>query len=192
MYTTTGVTSIVPFASLVGNNTLRFYTNSFADIGVHKFQLWLSDGQLSSYKDVYVELFNNPPYFIKEVPANMTLRFNNTFEYRLPPYEDEEGNAIIVYFSGVPPVNAFITLLYQEKIVIKPTLWSQLGNYTLNITFSDTQKTKSYFFDVTIFNTPPYFASGIKPPNQRFRLGTPFNFTLPDCQDDNFNPIYVV
>ncbi len=42
----------------------------------------------------------------------MTLRFNNTFEYKLPPYIDAEGNAIFVYLSGVPPVNAFMTLLY--------------------------------------------------------------------------------
>jgi hypothetical protein len=32
----------------------------------------------------------------------------------------------------------------------------------------------------------------MKPANQRFRLGTPFNYTLPDVQDDNFNPIYAV
>lgn len=122
----------------------------------------------------------------------MTLKFNNTFEYKLPPYMDAEGNAIIMLLTGFPPISAFMTLQNQEKIIIKPTLWSQLGSYKLNITFSDTQKTNSYFFNVTIVNTAPYFSSGIKPSNQRFRLGTPFNYTLPDCQDENFNPIYVI
>ena len=32
-------TNVVPYVSLVGNNTLRFFTNSFKDIGIHKYRL---------------------------------------------------------------------------------------------------------------------------------------------------------
>jgi hypothetical protein len=85
---------------------------------MHKFQLLLSDTQLSTTKDLWVEFFNNPPFFIKEVPRNLTLKFNNTFEYKLPPFMDAEGNSITVFLSGVPPINAFISLVGQEKIVI--------------------------------------------------------------------------
>jgi|LauGreDrversion4_2_1035121.scaffolds.fasta_scaffold384680_1 hypothetical protein len=48
----------------------------------------------------------------------MSLKFNNTFEYKLPPFMDAEGNAITVFLSGVPPINAFISLVGQEKIVV--------------------------------------------------------------------------
>lgn len=49
---------------------------------------------------------------------NLSVKFNNTFEYTLPPYMDAENNNITVYLSGVPPINAFITLVKDEKIVI--------------------------------------------------------------------------
>ena len=110
----------------------------------------------------------------------MTLKFNNTFEYKLPPFMDAEGNNITVFLSGVPPINAFITLIGNEKILINANQWSQIGSFKLNISLSDSQRINSYFFNVTIFNTAPYFSSGKEPADQRFRLGTPFNYSLPD------------
>jgi len=76
---------------------------------------------------------------------------------------DAEGNNITVFLTGVPPINAFISLVGQEKIVIDANQWNQLGSFKLNVSLSDTQKINSYFFNVTIFNTAPYFSSGIKP-----------------------------
>ena len=39
-YTATGtLTTIIPFISLLGNNTLRFYTTSISDLGIHKLRL---------------------------------------------------------------------------------------------------------------------------------------------------------
>ena len=129
---------------------MRFFTNSFADIGFHKFQLKLSDTQLSSTKDLWVEFFNNPPFFIKEVPRNLSLKFNNTFEYKLPPFMDAEGNNITVFLSGFPPVNAFMWLEDQRKLLINATEWSQVGSFKVNISLWDSQKINSYFFNVTI------------------------------------------
>jgi hypothetical protein len=76
---------------------------------------------------------------------------------------DAESNAITVFLSGVPPINAFISLIGQEKIVINSNQWNQLGSFKLNISLSDSHKINSYFFNVTIFNTAPYFSSGMKP-----------------------------
>ena len=124
-YTSTGnLTTSIKFVSLQGNNTMKFFTNSFADIGIHKFRLYLNDTQLSTYKDLYVEFFNNAPFFIKEVPMNLKVKFNNTFEYILPPYKDAETNNITVFLSGVPPTNAFIKLVNNETIIINATQWS--------------------------------------------------------------------
>ena len=49
---------------------------------------------------------------------NLTVKFNNTFEYILPPYMDAETNNITVFLSGVPPTNAFIKLVNNETIII--------------------------------------------------------------------------
>jgi hypothetical protein len=68
---------------------------------------------------------------------NLSLKFNNTFEYKLPPYKDEENNTISISLSGTPPINAFITLVDKEKIVINANQWTQLGTYKLNISLSD-------------------------------------------------------
>jgi hypothetical protein len=151
-YSGTSLIYPVPYATMpiTSNNTLRFFTNSFFDIGVHKFKLTLTDGHMSSSKDLFVEFFNNPPFFIKEVPINMTIKFNNSFEYLLPPYMDAEGNNITVFLSGFPPVNAFMWLEDQRKLLINATEWSQVGSFKVNISLWDSQKINSYFFNVTI------------------------------------------
>jgi hypothetical protein len=78
---------------------------------------------------------------------------------------DKEGNDIFLYISGVPPIGSYIRLLGSEKMEVYATEWSQLGNYWINLTLSDTHRSKSYFFNVTIFNTPPYLPRGTKPAN---------------------------
>jgi hypothetical protein len=55
---------------------------------------------------------------------NLSLKFNNTFEYKLPPYKDEENNTISISLSGNPPINAFITLVNKEKILINANQWT--------------------------------------------------------------------
>jgi hypothetical protein len=85
-----------------------------------------------------VELFNNPPYFIDKVPENLTVKFNNSFEYFLPPYKDEEGSPIFLSLIGAPPVDAFIKLVDPLKISIYANKWTQLGLFKLNLTLTDT------------------------------------------------------
>jgi hypothetical protein len=77
-----GTTSNIIFnTSIVGNNTISFLTHSFGDIGVHKFKLCLNDTQMFTYADLNVEFTNTPPFFIDDAPINLTLKFNNSFEY---------------------------------------------------------------------------------------------------------------
>ena len=49
---------------------------------------------------------------------NLSVKFNNTFEYILPSFKDAENNSINVSLSGLLPINAFIKLFDNEKIVI--------------------------------------------------------------------------
>jgi hypothetical protein len=60
---------------------------------------------------MFVEFFNNPPYFIDLVPPNMTVKFNNSFEYKLPPSKDDEENKIFVFLAGILPIEKFIRLV---------------------------------------------------------------------------------
>ena len=55
--------------------------NNFGDIGNHTLQVTLSDGQpLSTSKTFEIEFFNYAPYFVKNPPKTLRLKFNNTFE----------------------------------------------------------------------------------------------------------------
>jgi hypothetical protein len=49
---------------------------------------------------------------------NLSVKFNNTFEYELPAYKDEENSNITIFLTGIPPINLFITLVNKKKIVI--------------------------------------------------------------------------
>lgn len=73
---------------------------------------------------MFVELFNNPPYFVNDVPKNITVKFNNSAEYILPPYIDAEGNDIFVNLTGSPLIKNLITLVDPFKIAIYATQWS--------------------------------------------------------------------
>jgi hypothetical protein len=74
-----------------------------------------------TYSDLNVEFTNSAPYFINDVPINLTLKFNNSFEYLWPSYTDKEGNEIFLFISGFPPVGSFINLLGKEKMIIHAT-----------------------------------------------------------------------
>jgi hypothetical protein len=107
-------------------------------MGIHKLQLKISDGQLWTTLDMFVELYNAPPYFIDKKPEDMKLKFNNSFEFVLPPYKDAEGNRLYLYLTGRSSMFQFIKWINSEKILINPTQWSQVGSWIVNLTLSDT------------------------------------------------------
>ncbi len=47
-------------------------------------------------------MINNPPVFTNTLPISVTIPFNQTYDYPLPPYADPEGNNIIVSIEAIP------------------------------------------------------------------------------------------
>ena len=85
------------------------------------------------------------------------MKFNNTFEYILPPTGDREGNNITYYLLSDPPANDFVTLS-SDRFFISPRLWSQLRAYKMQIILSDLNSNSTPFdFSVTITNSAPRF-----------------------------------
>ena len=50
----------------------------------------------------------------------------------------------------------------------------------------------NYAWDLTIFNSPPYFNGNKKPANQKLRFNSTIRYQLPQFSDDEFNPIVVI
>ena len=108
--TFSGVKVALPslISSLTSPGLITVYPKFFADLGPNLFEIVLSDGQpLSRVEKLTVNVVNHPPYFIKQIPFSVTMKFNLTYEYILPPTADDEGNPIYYYLLSTPSVNIF-------------------------------------------------------------------------------------
>jgi hypothetical protein len=108
--TFSGVKVALPslISSLTSPGLITVYPKFFADLGPHLFEIVLSDGQpLSRVEKLTVNVVNHPPYFIKQIPFSVTMKFNLTYEYILPPTADDEGNPIYYYLLSTPSVKIF-------------------------------------------------------------------------------------
>jgi hypothetical protein len=71
--------------TLTSPGLITFYPIAFSDIGSHLIEIKLSDGQpLSKLESFTIDVVNNPPYFVKQVPFSVTMKFNLSYEYVLP------------------------------------------------------------------------------------------------------------
>lgn len=71
--------------TLTSPGSITFYPISFSDIGSHLIEIELSDGQpLTTLESFTIDVLNNPPYFVKQVPFSVTMKFNLSYEYVLP------------------------------------------------------------------------------------------------------------
>jgi hypothetical protein len=95
-------------STLTSPGLITVYPQLFTDLGPHLFEIVLSDGQpLSRIEAFTINVVNNHPYFIKQIPFSVTMKFNLTYEYILPPTADDEGNPIFYYLLSTPSVNIF-------------------------------------------------------------------------------------
>ena len=161
-------------------------------MGMHTIQIALSDGQpLTTTESFTIEVTNMPPYFVKDVPYSISMKFNNTFNYILPNMTDPEGHAITYYLLSDPPVDAFLTLS-PDHFSLKPNQWSQLDTYKMKIILTDLNANSiPYLFQVTVTNSAPRFSKG-KPENQKVQLTKELRYQLPSMVDDENNPIKCV
>jgi hypothetical protein len=65
---------------------------------------------------------NTPPHFVNKTPESITIRFNHSTEYILPPVVDDESNPIYYYLLSSPPADAFI-IKENDRFYLNPTIW---------------------------------------------------------------------
>lgn len=134
------------------------------DVGIFEIGVSVSDSKLQVYQSFKLTATNSPPYFIKDVPQDLIINFNKTYEYNLPPYKDDEGNAITIMIESKPRgVAEFITIdQIGGTIMFNPQRWSQLRDYDIELTLSDGSPTYLPIkFKLRVINNAPYFFSKI-------------------------------
>lgn len=76
--------------------------------------------------------------------------------YTLPLYSDPEGHFIT---STLTPALSFVTLV-TNILTISPTSFSEVNDYSMTLTLSDSEpKSNTYFFQISVTNSPPVFDS---------------------------------
>ena len=107
-----------------------------------------------------ISVINTPPYFVSTVPADFTMKFNNTYVYYLPKYADNEGHAVTVLIDSIPAgqVSAFTTVIDNSYIEFTPNDWKQFKDYNLFITLTDgITPSAQYPLLLTMTNSAPIF-----------------------------------
>jgi hypothetical protein len=61
--------------------TLEFAPKHFNDVGLHKFRVNITDSLAITSDYMILNITNSYPHFVKNVPPDMNIRFNNTFSY---------------------------------------------------------------------------------------------------------------
>lgn len=78
-YVVGGVSQALPtFATQSGAYSIRFNPIPFSTLGIHRFEVVISDSQVTSSKTFDLEIYNTEPYFTREQPVDQTMRLNNT------------------------------------------------------------------------------------------------------------------
>jgi len=64
------------------------------------------------------------------VPADFTMKFNISYNYFLPKFTDNEGNAVTVLVDSIPSGQLyFATIINNDYILLTPDDWSYFKDY---------------------------------------------------------------
>jgi hypothetical protein len=109
------------------------------ELGDYLITVTITDTLATITGTFLISVINTPPYFVSTVPADFTMKFNNTYVYYLPKYADNEGHAVTVLIDSIPAgqVSAFTTVIDNSYIEFTPNDWKQFKDYNLLITLTD-------------------------------------------------------
>jgi hypothetical protein len=126
----------------------------------------VTDSYATTLASFNITVPNSPPRFTKDfgnvsVPIKSFETFNFT-EWTI----DEDGNEIFFTITIKNPSGHLLTLpstcfsLVSPSILkVAPALFSDLGDYLVDVEATDTVASSRINFTLTISNTPPYFIS---------------------------------
>ena len=81
----------------------------------------------STFRSLEIVVTNAAPDFIEPdtVLPDVTVKFNNTFLYILPPYADPEGSLVYIELDSDPPlVKLFTQIVPPDTLSIHANLWN--------------------------------------------------------------------
>jgi hypothetical protein len=84
-------------------STVAIAPTQMAEIGNYLMSVKVSDSLATVSSSFEISVFNTPPYFLSTVPADFTMRFNNTYLFSIPEFKDNEGHTVTVVLDSVPP-----------------------------------------------------------------------------------------
>jgi hypothetical protein len=141
---------------------------------------------------------NTPPRLIATLP-NKILQVNSLGSYDLSSFfVDDEGNPLTMTatssFEGGPSLTlpaGILTLPNWSSVSIAPNQMTDIGKYLITVTVSDLLDTVSSSFEISVYNTPPYFMSSV-PADFTMRFNNTYLFTIPQFKDDEGHAVTVV
>jgi hypothetical protein len=72
------------------------------EIGDYLITVTVSDSLATASSSFVISVYNTAPYFKSKVPADFTMRFNNTYKYFIPEFLDDEDQAVTVVIDSIP------------------------------------------------------------------------------------------
>jgi hypothetical protein len=119
-------------------STVAIAPTQMSELGIYLITVTLSDSLATVSSNFNISVINTPPYFLSTVPADFTMRFNNTYVFYVPKFKDDEGHAVTVVLDSVPSgLVDFAIIIDNDHIEFTPSKWSDFKDYDLQITLTD-------------------------------------------------------
>ena len=72
------------------------------ELGIYLISVTVSDTLAEISSSFEISVVNSPPYFLSAVPSDFTMIFNNTYNFYIPNFNDDEGNAVTIVLDSIP------------------------------------------------------------------------------------------
>jgi hypothetical protein len=92
----------VGIITLVNWSTIEISPVLVGDLGSYVISVTISDSLATISTSFTISVVNTPPYFVSEIPKDFIMKFNNTFTYSIPFFQDDEGHAVTIILDSVP------------------------------------------------------------------------------------------
>jgi hypothetical protein len=99
-----GVATTLPSGILTLPNwsTVEITPTQMSELGDYIITVTVSDTLVAVAGSFKISVVNTPPYFVSTVPADFTMKFNNTYIFFIPKFQDNEGHAVTVILDSIP------------------------------------------------------------------------------------------
>jgi hypothetical protein len=98
-------------------STVAIAPTQMIEIGDYLITVSVSDTLATVSSSFTISVINTPPYFVNTVPADFTMKFNNSYNYFIPKFSDKEGHDVTVLVDSIPTGQLyFATIINNEYI----------------------------------------------------------------------------